>query len=214
MINQEGAQDGAGRRAQILEAALHVMAEHGFHGASIKRIAARAGLKSPALIYWYFKDKQALFDALLDNMAPFLALVADPEPLLDLPPDIVLPRLADGFLRTTSQPHVGRLVRLLLSESARHPAVASFFAERGPLVILNFLERYLAHQAALGHLRPHDSAAAARVFMGMLIVYLLGHELFPVIGKGFPPADDYAPTVVAIFLNGLQQAPSAAATVR
>ncbi len=66
MINQAAVPDepdGRGRRAQIVDAALHVMAEHGFRGASIKRIAQHAGLKSPALIYWYFKDKEALFEA-------------------------------------------------------------------------------------------------------------------------------------------------------
>src|SRR5438552_17474477 len=90
----------AGRRLQILDAALHVMADRGFRGASIKRIAERAGLKSPALIYWYFKDKQALFEAMLDEMAPVLAVVADAEHLLDEPPDRVLPRIADGLLLT------------------------------------------------------------------------------------------------------------------
>src|SRR6476660_9132737 len=98
MINQAadapGLEEG-GRRAQILDAAVHVMAERGFRGASIKRIAERAGLKSPALIYWYFKDKQALFEAMLDQMAPFLALVTDAEHLLDQPPQQVLPRIVD-----------------------------------------------------------------------------------------------------------------------
>src|SRR6476661_1428927 len=119
MINQAAAgpaQEDGGRRAQILDAALHVMAERGFRGASIKRIAERAGLKSPALIYWYFKDKQALFEAMLDEMAPFLAVVADAETLLDQPPEQVLPRIVDGFLRTVQQPVIGRFVRILLSE--------------------------------------------------------------------------------------------------
>src|ERR1700730_15435426 len=108
MINQEGIEEAGphqpGRRAQILDAALHVMAEHGFRGASIKRIAQRAGLKSPALIYWYFKDKQALFEAMLEQMAPFLGVVADAEQSLDLPPEQVLPRIVDGFLHTVQQP--------------------------------------------------------------------------------------------------------------
>src|SRR5882672_11555752 len=98
MINQAAASDppeGRGRRAQIVDAALHVMAEHGFRGASIKRIAQHAGLKSPALIYWYFKDKEALFEAMLEGMAPFLAVVADAENLLDQPPEQVLPRIVD-----------------------------------------------------------------------------------------------------------------------
>src|SRR5436309_14830969 len=113
MINQAAGSDAPGergRRAQIVDAALHVMAEHGFRGDSIKRIAAHAGLKSPALIYWYFKDKQALFDAMLEQMAPVLAIVADPEPLMDQPPEVVLPRRVAGFFRAAQQPIVGRMV--------------------------------------------------------------------------------------------------------
>src|ERR1700694_5164873 len=117
MINQAavaaGPDDG-GRRAQILDAAVHVIAARGFRGASIKRTAERAGLKSPALIYWYFKDKQALFEAMLEQMAPFLAVVADAEHMLDEPPEKVLPQLVDGFLRTIQRPIVGRFVRVLL----------------------------------------------------------------------------------------------------
>src|SRR5258708_14195090 len=110
MINQAAASNDAaggdegGRRAQILDAAVHVMADRGFRGASIKRIAERAGLKSPALIYWYFKDKQALFEAMLEEMAPFLAMVPDADNLLDPPPAQVLTRIVDGFLRTVQQP--------------------------------------------------------------------------------------------------------------
>ena len=180
MINQEEAWSGdAGRRGQILEAALQVMAERGFRGASIKRIAERAGLKSPALIYWYFKDKSALLDGIFQRMSPFLSAVAEAETSLDDPPDEVLPRIVDGFLRVVRQPENGRFIRIMVSEFARHPAVANFFAERGPMVVLRFLERYLARQAALGRLRPHDSRAAARAFMGMLLVYALGRHIFP-----------------------------------
>src|SRR3954452_21364568 len=100
MINQEDSDVPGGRRAQILDAAMHVMAEHGFRGASIKRIAERAGLKSPALIYWYFRDKQALFEAVLRRMAPFLDAVARAEGSLDDPPEKVLPLVANGFLTT------------------------------------------------------------------------------------------------------------------
>ncbi|MCA1644577.1 MAG: TetR/AcrR family transcriptional regulator [Chloroflexi bacterium] len=206
MVNQEAPGAGSvepGRRAQIVDAALHVMAERGFRGASIKRIAQHAGLKSPALIYWYFKDKQALFEAMLEEMAPFLGVVADAEQLLEQPPQLVLPRIVEGFLQTVQQPVIGRFVRVLLSEAARHPSVAAFFAERGPLVVLSFLERYLARQVELGRLRPHDPRAAARAFMGMLVVYVLGREVFPAIGTGFPSAESYASEVTALFLNGL-----------
>src|SRR5215471_5609521 len=112
MINQED----SGRRAQILDAAMHVMAERGFRGASIKRIAQRAGLKSPALIYWYFRDKQALFQAVLERMSPLLGAVAQADARLDDPPESVLPLVVNAFLEGVQQSDTGRLVRLMLSE--------------------------------------------------------------------------------------------------
>src|SRR5438105_3847945 len=138
MINQDAEEGAAGRRAQILEAALHVMAEHGFRGASIKRIAERAGLKSPALIYWYFKDKHALLEGVFQRMSPFLGTVAEAEAALDEPPEQLLPRIVASFLGLAEQPETGRFIRIMLSEFARHQAVANYFAERGPMLVLRF----------------------------------------------------------------------------
>ena len=198
MINQEA------RREQILDAALRVIADHGFRGASIKRIAAQAGLKSPALIYWYFRDKDQLLEALLHHVAPLLDQVAAAEPLLDEPPERVLRVIANGFLGMVHQPVTARLMRVLLSESARHPAVADYFAQRGPLVVLSFVERYLRRQIELGRLRPHDPCTSARAFLGMLVVYALGRNVFPPLGAGFPNREVYAEFIVGVFLDGLR----------
>ena len=206
MINQEAEREPVAlRRQQILDAALRVIAERGFRGASIKRIAAQAGLRSPALIYWYFRDKDHLLEALLHQIAPLLDQVAAAEPLLDEPPERVLPVIANGFLGMVHQPGPARLMRVLLSESARHPAVATYFAQRGPLVVLTFLERHLRRQIELGRLRPHDPRASARAFMGMLAIYALGQHVFPPLGAGFPPPDRYAELVVGLFLDGLRK---------
>ena len=198
MINQD-----VDRRAQILDAAVHVISEHGFAGASIKRIAARAGLKSPALIYWYFKDKEAILDSIFERISPFLGTVAEAEASLDDPPEEVLPRIVKSFFVVVQQPYARRFIRIMLSEFARHPTVANWFAERGPMIVLRFLERYFARQTELGRMRASDPPAAARAFMGMLIVYALGREIFAGVAAGFPPAETYAQEVVAIFLNGL-----------
>jgi len=52
------------RREAILDAAERVFAAQGFHGASIDRIAQEAAY-APGTIYLYFKDKDALYSALL-----------------------------------------------------------------------------------------------------------------------------------------------------
>lgn len=54
----------AERRAQILEAAMRVFARKGFSGARTDDIAQEAGV-SKGLLYWYFKSKEAIIQALL-----------------------------------------------------------------------------------------------------------------------------------------------------
>lgn len=50
------------RRQQILEAALAVFSERGFHGANVSDVAAAAGV-SQGTIYWYFDSKEELLTA-------------------------------------------------------------------------------------------------------------------------------------------------------
>ncbi len=54
-------------RAAILDAALHEFADEGLEGARTDAIAAAAGVNK-ALLYYYFKDKEALYGAVLDHV--------------------------------------------------------------------------------------------------------------------------------------------------
>jgi TetR/AcrR family transcriptional regulator len=54
-------------RAAILRAAVAEFAEHGIGGARTDAIA-RAARVNKALLYYYFKDKDALYEAVLDNV--------------------------------------------------------------------------------------------------------------------------------------------------
>jgi len=59
------------RRQQILEAALAVFGQKGFHAANVSDVAARAGV-SQGTIYWYFDSKEELLTAaLLSYFADF-----------------------------------------------------------------------------------------------------------------------------------------------
>src|SRR5260370_36855383 len=72
-------------RAAILTAAVGEFAEHGIAGARTDAIA-RAAHVNKALLYYYFKDKDALYEAVLDRV--FSGLRARVMPVLesDLPP--------------------------------------------------------------------------------------------------------------------------------
>jgi len=52
----------------ILDSAEELFAEQGFAATTIKQIAARAGVNS-ALLYYYFDDKEALYQAMLARLA-------------------------------------------------------------------------------------------------------------------------------------------------
>lgn len=62
---------GAGRTAPpgeagILDAAIAVMAEHGYHGTSVREIAVRAGV-SPAALYHHFPSKQQVLVTIMER---------------------------------------------------------------------------------------------------------------------------------------------------
>ena len=115
------------RRTQILEAAFEEFSEKGFKGATIKGIAGAAGLQSPALIYWYFPDKEALFREVLGSKIPVVRAVSEPGGLMELPPEEVLPAIALRYLSTFDDPAAQRMVRLMVGEAMRRPEIAEIF---------------------------------------------------------------------------------------
>ena len=54
-----------GRKGEILDSALHVFAERGYDGGSMREIAKRVGVTEPA-IYRHFPGKEALFLTLIE----------------------------------------------------------------------------------------------------------------------------------------------------
>lgn len=71
-------------RAHLMDAALRVFARKGYDGASVRDIAAEAGLTAP-LLYHYFPSKQALLQALFERsgalvMSAFAQAAAVPDP--------------------------------------------------------------------------------------------------------------------------------------
>src|ERR687895_336035 len=135
------------RRAQILEAAFEEFSEKGFKGATIKGIARAAGLQSPALIYWYFPDKEALFREVLGSKIPVVRAVTEPEGLMDLPPEEVLPRVGRAYFAFERIDK--RALKLVIGEAIRRPEVADMFVRSGPGRVLSFLKLYLEHQIEL-----------------------------------------------------------------
>ena len=192
------------RRGQIVDAAFEEFSEKGFKGATIKSIARAAGLQSPALIYWYFPDKEALFREVLGSKIPVLRTVREPTGLLDQPPDRVLPTIARGYLSTFDDPAAQRMVRLIMGEAIRRPEIAQLFGSAVIKRVLGFLKRYMARQVELGRLRPHDVRSSARAFIGMLLPQAGGKLIFPAIREDGLTDEEHIENAVKLFLEGLR----------
>jgi TetR/AcrR family transcriptional regulator len=97
-------------RKAILEAALEVFSTYGFRGSTIDRIAEKAGLSKPNLLY-YFRSKEAIYVAVLEDtldvwLEPLAALDPAGDPLEE----------------------IGRYVTTKLEMSRRRPAASRLFA--------------------------------------------------------------------------------------
>jgi AcrR family transcriptional regulator len=110
-------------RTAILDAATDLFARQGLDSTTIKAIGQAAGV-NPALLYYYFADKAALYEAVLERlMTQFPNRLADVA-IMDAPPReavaAVIRMQAEIFL---AEPQLPRLIaRELADHEARHAA--------------------------------------------------------------------------------------------
>ncbi len=110
----------ADRQAAILEAARHQFARHGYAGSTIRSIAAEAEV-DPALVMHYFRTKDALFAATLEQASALFDAVASS---LQGPRDGLGERLVRAYLGAWEDPQLS-LTLLSVARSALSSPVAA-----------------------------------------------------------------------------------------
>ncbi len=124
-------------RAGILASARVEFGERGYDGATIRGIAARAGV-DPALVHHYFGSKQRLFVATMEGGFPVdvdAAIVA----ILDGPPDRIGERLVSHMLRLWEEPPMRSLFLGLVRSASSDPVAAGMLRRvlsEGPFLAL------------------------------------------------------------------------------
>lgn len=104
-------------RDLILDAAERRFAERGFAGVSVRQIASDAGLKNQASLYHHFKNKKALYEAVLARgIAPIVDLVAKNH-AAGASSDAALDGVVDYL---TAHPHLPRLIQRAGLDDSRH----------------------------------------------------------------------------------------------
>lgn len=154
------------KRTQILQGAWRVFIAEGLEGASVDRLAREAGVSKPTL-YKYFESKEAIFLALItEQVSKVEGGRFNLDPSMG-PPEVLLKRLGVGFVSILMQQRTLDTFRLLVSESARFPALGGAFEAAGPGRGLKALAAYLRALNALELLSIPDPDLAGQQFMAL-----------------------------------------------
>jgi len=155
----------------ILAGAMREFLEHGYAGARIDRIVEAAGV-SKATVYRHFLDKEALFTALIKQMAcrKELFLLQNLQPGNRSPLEF-LKQYADGMLNNVADdPQILTFLRIIVGESGRFPELARAFVKNIEKPGLDLLTQYFATHPTL---QIADPEVTARAFIGTLIHFVM-----------------------------------------
>jgi AcrR family transcriptional regulator len=187
------------KRDQILQGALVVFLEHGYAGASIDMIIKEAGV-SKQTVYAYFTSKEELFTALIEKMVgKFSAGMMQPQ-LFQLETPQLLRAVATMMLEKLSSWEYIAFLRLLIGESARFPELTQKYITTAVLPGQQLLTFYFQKLVDLP-----DQEAAAWMFNGAIIAYILRQEILQAKHTMVMPRQRYVESVVDILMYASEQ---------
>lgn len=197
-------------RAGLVETARALFTRRGFAEVSVREIAREAGV-TPAMIAYYFGDKQGLYEAMLSSV--FDTLLSRARELAAASPATTAP--VEAFIRLyvgtiASQPWLPALLlrEVLTVDSAVRERFVERFASRAAAILPGLFSAEIAGGALRADLDPK---LAVLSLVGMCAFPFLAH---PVTGKalGYELDAEFADRLVAhttrLFLDGARPRPA------
>lgn len=170
------------KRRAILAAATDVFLQHGYLGASMDEVAARAGV-SKQTVYKQFENKERLFaeivlgtsDQLMDGLVQAYADTLDGA----VDAREALRALARRLLQSLTADSVLKLRRLVIAEADRFPEVCGAWFNSGFEKSLDALGEALTRLTERGLLRElDDPTLAAYQFAGLVMYKPMNRAMF------------------------------------
>jgi len=158
------ADDDGAKRRQIVEGARAVFLDQGFDAASMNDIARAAGV-SKGTLYVYFRHKEELFEAIVEQECE-----AQAEGIFELDHndhdvEAVLTRLGQAYVKFLCRPEKASAIRTVIAIAHRMPELGRKFYESGPAKGIAQLADYIAAQVEAGVLAVEDCQIAAAQLM-------------------------------------------------
>jgi AcrR family transcriptional regulator len=194
--------EDSAKRRQILAGASAIFRALGYDAASMGEIAKAAGV-SKGTLYVYFKDKDELFQAIVDKECVFQA-----EGVFDFDianPDVAaeLTRMGIAFVKLLCMPERQATLRAVIAIADRKPIAGRTFYETGPARGIARLRGYFEAEVAAGRLDIEDCEVAAAQFMEACHAGILKPVL---LNFGPPPTPERIEYVVRIAVKAFMKA--------
>ncbi|WP_143198680.1 TetR/AcrR family transcriptional regulator [Bradyrhizobium sp. AS23.2] len=167
----------AERRAAIVEAAMEEFIVRGFAATRLDDIAKRAGV-AKGTIYLHFKDKESMFEELVRTViVPVVAKLNALPPPTGSVRDLI-EAFAGNFLKEVMGTRRGDLVRLIVAEGPRFPAVADFYyrevVSRGIAGMRALIELGIAR----GEIHEKNLARYPQILVAPAMIAVIWQSLF------------------------------------
>jgi len=194
---------GEERRRVIIEAAITLFSQKGFQGTTTKEIAQASGC-SEATLFKHFATKDELYSAILEAKVRIEEVLTPAMHMAAHKDDVGVFRAV--ALRGLSQVEQdATLLRLLLFSALEGHALAPIFFDSKVRKLHEFLSSYIETRIADGVFRPVNPLVAARGFIGMIVHYLLLHEIYRVQRPPDLSPEQVVETFVTLFCDGIRQ---------
>ncbi len=154
-----------GTREHLVETAARLFGARGYAATPLEELVGEAGLTRGA-VYHHFKDKQALFEAVVDRVLQDLVIAVEKRAMKRAARGGGAPEPAalDGFVEELAEPRVQRIL------SIDGPAVLgeAHWSQLMRARLLEPIERVLERGVQAGTLDPERVPALARLLLGAL----------------------------------------------
>ena len=191
-------QDALATRKLILDTAERVFARRGVSRTSLQEVAQRAGVSRGA-IYWHFKDKAALFEAIMQRV--LLPMEQPPPRLAETRGDAIAElreRCIDALARIVADPQVRRVFEIAIHKVEYVDELEAVRDRRREVSRLHLasIERVMLHELGTGMpLRRAEAHAAAlglhSLLEGLIQNWMFDPSAFDLVEVGTRVVDTY-----------------------
>jgi AcrR family transcriptional regulator len=172
------AERAAERRGAIIEAAMDEFIARGFAATRLDDVARRAGV-AKGTIYLHFKDKESMFEELIRTaIVPMINRLWGTPPQPGASVRDMVEGFAKTFIEEVATTRRGDLVRLIVAEGPRFPAVADFYYREVVSRGLGGMRALIELGIARGEIKQKNLARFPQIMVAPALIAVIWQSLF------------------------------------